>query len=162
MNPLMSRKPWVALTVGASLCAGSQVHAESNRVRFPDLGSLVHYTTVKRGDVTEHMLTTQKALDAARSGQPIPDGTPVVLVDYRGDKVHRYFVMEKGPAWGADYEERRRTGDWQFQWYWPDKSINTKENTARCQTCHQSQRDSQYLYTFNQLRDFTPGAGRAP
>jgi hypothetical protein len=162
MKPLMTRKRWITVTLGVVLCAGWQVHAESNRVTFPDLAPLVHYTTVKRGNVTEHMLTTQKAIEAAKGGQPIPNGTPFVLVDYRDGKVHRYFVMEKGPAWGADYEARRRTGDWQFQWFWPDKSINMKENTERCQTCHQSQRDSEFLYTFEQLRDFRASAARAP
>lgn len=162
MRPLITGKLWMAVTMAAALCAAWQVHAEGNRVKFPDLERLVHYTTVKRGDVTEHMLTSPQAIAAAKNGQPIPSGTPVVLVDYRDDKVYRYFVMEKGPAWGANYEARRRTGDWQFQWYWPDKTINTKENTARCQSCHSSQRDSDYLYTASQLRQFTPSAGRAP
>jgi len=40
---------------------GWQVHAETHRVRFPNLDKLVHYTTVKRGNVTEHIMTTQQA-----------------------------------------------------------------------------------------------------
>jgi hypothetical protein len=146
---------WIAMALAATVCAAWQVHAEPTRVKFPaNLDQLVHYTTVNRGNVTEHMLTSRKAIDAVRNGQPIPDGTQFVLADYRDGKIHRYFVMEKGAGWGADFEERRRTGDWQFQWFWPDKSINTKENTARCQSCHQSQQGSQYLYTYQQLRDF--------
>ena len=78
--------------------------AEETRVTFPDLDALIHYTTVNRGDVTEHMLTTQAAIDATQSGQPIPDGTQVVLVDYREGEVYRYFVMEKGAGWGSDAE----------------------------------------------------------
>lgn len=128
--------------------------AEETRVTFPDLDALIHYTTVTRGDVTEHMLTTQAAIDAARAGQPIPDGTQVVLVDYREGEVYRYFVMEKGAGWGADYDDRRRTGDWQFQFYWGDRSINMKEDTARCQSCHQSREGSEFMYTFNNLRRF--------
>ena len=58
--------------------------AEPNRVTFPDIDALEHYTTVNRGEVTEHMLTTPEALAAARAGEPMPDGTHVVLVDYRG------------------------------------------------------------------------------
>jgi len=162
MKSRTDRKGWVVVALGAVLCAGWQVHAESNRVGFPDLAQLVHYATVKRGDVTERMLTTQKAIEAAKSGQPVPSGTHFVLVDYRDDKVYRYFVMQKGSGWGADYDDRRRTGDWQFQWYWPDRSINMKENTERCQSCHQSQRETEYLYTSRQLRDFSSSAGRAP
>jgi hypothetical protein len=62
--------------------------------------------------------------------------------------------MQKGDGWGADYDDRRRTGDWQYQWFWPDQSINTDENTARCQSCHRSREEREYMYTFNELRRF--------
>jgi Cytochrome P460 len=137
-----------ALAAGAVLVAGWQVHAEANRVKFPEnLDQLVHYTTVRRGNVTEHIMTTREAMEAVKKGQPVPAGTHFVLVDYRDGTLHRYFVMEKGTGFGAEYDERRRTGDWQFQWFWPDKSINMSENTARCQSCHRSQQGSEYLYT---------------
>lgn len=129
---------------------GGAARAEANRVTFPEnLDKMTHYTTVTRGTVTEHMLTTPEALAAIRQGQPIPDGTHVVLADYRDGKVYRYFIMQKGPNWGADYEESRRTADWQFQWFWGDKSLNLQENTARCQSCHRSQAASDYMF----LRD---------
>lgn len=144
-----------ALAVCALAFDGESAHAEANRVRFPTtLEKLVHYTTVKRGDVTEHMLTTQEAIDAVKLGQAIPSGTHVVLVDYRDAKVFRYFVMEKKDGWGADFAANRRTGDWQFQAFKPDKTINLGENSARCQSCHQSKEDSQHLYTFNDLKSF--------
>ena len=139
---------------GLAIVPALWASAEETRVTFPDLDALIHYTTVNRGDVTEHMLTTQAAIDAARAGQPIPAGTQVVLVDYRDDEVYRYFVMEKGADWGADYDEDRRTGDWQFQFYWGDRSINMEENTARCQSCHQAREESEYMYTYNDLHDF--------
>lgn len=133
---------------------GWQVHAEPNRVQFPDLDALVHYTTVRRGDVTEHIMTTPTAMEAVRSGQPIPAGTHFVLVDHRDGELYRYFVMQKGEDWGADYDESRRTTDWQFQWFWPDKSINMDENTARCQSCHRGQDGSDYLYTAYRITRF--------
>jgi len=142
--------PWTlaALAGGAVLFSDWQVHAETNRVAFPEnLEALVHYTTVRRGNVTEHIMTTPEALEAVKDGRPIPAGTHFVLVDYRDGELYRYFVMEKGEGFGADYEEPRRTGDWQFQWFWPDRSVNMDENTARCQSCHSSQEDSEYLYT---------------
>lgn len=141
----------VAATV---LFVGIQVHAEPNRTTMPDIGKLVHYTTVERGEVTEHIMTTREAIAAVQGGKPIPAGTHVVLVDYRDEKVFRYFVMEKGQDWGLDYDETRRTGDWQFQWYKPDGSINMEENTARCQRCHTPRADRDFLYTFNDMRSF--------
>jgi hypothetical protein len=142
------RAPLATLTATAVLLGGWQVHAETNRVKFPEnLEKLVHYTTVKRGNVTEHILTTREAMDAVRNGQPLPDGTHFVLADHRDGKIYRYFVMEKGNGFDSDYDDRRRTGNWQFQWFWPDKTVNMNENTARCQSCHRSQASSEYLYT---------------
>nr|WP_244644334.1 cytochrome P460 family protein [Azorhizobium oxalatiphilum] len=151
-----------ASSVAAAIAALALVwplHAEPTRVTFPDIESLTHYTTVRRGNVTEHILTTPAAIEAVKNGKPIPTDTTFVLADYRDGKIYRYFVMEKGAGWGADYDERRRTGDWQFQWFWPDRTINEKENTARCQSCHGSRADSEFLFTFIQLRDFD---GRTP
>lgn len=143
----------VAWTLGALLLA-AQAHAEANRVSFPPLDKLVHYATVKRGNVTEHISTTQQAIEAIQKGLPVPDGTHFVLADFRDEKLFRYFVMEKGPVWGADFEERRRTGDWQFQWFWPDRKINLQENTARCMSCHSSQKGQNYLFTARSLERF--------
>ncbi|MEG1767218.1 MAG: cytochrome P460 family protein [Comamonas sp.] len=143
----------VAWTVGA-LLLDAQAHAEANRVSFPPLDKLVHYATVKRGNVTEHISTTQQAIEAIQKGLSVPDGTHFVLADFRDEKLFRYFVMEKGPGWGADFEERRRTGDWQFQWFWPDRKINLQENTARCMSCHSSQKAQNYLFTARSLERF--------
>jgi lipoprotein-anchoring transpeptidase ErfK/SrfK len=143
-----------ALAACAVSVAGWQVHAETNRVQFPDLDALVHYTTVRRGDVTEHIMTTPAAMAAVKNGRQIPAGTHFVLADHRDGKLYRYFVMEKGEGFGAEYDESRRTADWQFQWFWPDKSINLDENTARCQSCHRGQQDSDYLYTAYRIPRF--------
>ena len=149
----LSRPVMCLLAFAAVLSASWSALAQSNRVTFPkELDRLVHYATVKRGESTEHMLTTQQAIDATRSGKEIPPGSHVVLVDYRDSKVFRYFVMEKGQGWGADFDARRRTGDWQFQAFKPDRTVNLSENPARCQSCHQSQAGKEFLYTFDDLR----------
>jgi hypothetical protein len=70
-----------------------QVHAQVNRVHFPNLDELVHYTTVRRRNVTEHITTTPAALDAVKNGNAIPAGTQFVLVDHRDEELYRYFVM---------------------------------------------------------------------
>lgn len=147
---------WLVLAGGTTLLS-TNVLAEANRVTFPDLDKLIHYTTVRRGNTVEHMLTTRAAIDAAKKGQPIPNGTHFVLIDHRDGKLSRYFVMQKGAGWGQDYDARRRTDDWQFQWFLTDqKSINPSENTARCQSCHEPRKDDEFLYTFNDLRSFDP------
>ncbi|WP_417260445.1 MULTISPECIES: cytochrome P460 family protein [Alphaproteobacteria] len=129
--------------------------AEETRVTFPEnLDDLIHYTTVRRGEVTEHIKTTPEAIAAIKAGEPVPFGTHFVLEDYRNGEIYRYFIMQKGEGWGLDYDEDRRTGDWQYQWYWGDRSINMDENTARCQRCHSSQERSEYLYTGYRIPHF--------
>ncbi|WP_313352368.1 cytochrome P460 family protein [Paracoccus sp. (in: a-proteobacteria)] len=144
----------IAAALGLIPLAPHWAGAEETRVTFPDLDVPIHYTTVTRGNVTEHMPSTQDAIEAVQAGRPIPDGTHVVLVDYREGEVYRFFVMERGAGWSNDYDERRRTGDWQYQFYWGDRSVNMEENTARCQRCHQSRAGSEYMYTYNDLRRF--------
>jgi hypothetical protein len=154
----MTRLPARLLVLVAVACGivmiGWQVDAEPTKATMPDISNLVHYTTVTRGEVTEHIMTTREAIEAVKAGKPIPSGTHFALVDYREGKVFRYFIMEKGAGWGADYDESRRTGDWQFQWFKPDGTINAAENTARCQSCHSSRADREFLYTFNDIRRF--------
>jgi hypothetical protein len=153
----LSLSPRLAPLVAATclLGLGGHAQAEPTRVTFPeDLALLVHYATVKRGESTEHISTSREAIEAIRGGKPVPDGTRFVLTDYRNEKVFRYFVMQKGPGWGEDYDAKRRTGDWQFQWFQPDRSINTRENTARCQSCHQSQSSQNYLFTAPRLSQY--------
>lgn len=151
------------LALAITLFIGCQVHAETNRTTFPvNIDELVHYATVRRGEVTEHLMTTQAGIDAVKAGQPMPSGTHVVLVDYRDGEVFRYFVMEKGEGWGADYPERRRTGDWQFQWFKPDMTVNLAENTARCQSCHMSRGDQEFLFSHRNIEAFNGGATPYP
>lgn len=147
-------RPLATLAICVVSVLASSAHAEATRVTFPKLDALVHYTTVRRGNVTEHISTTREAIAAIQKGQPVPNGTHFVLADYRDEKIYRYFVMEKGAGWGADFAERQRTGDWQFQWFWPDQKINLQENTTRCMSCHSSQRGREYLFTAERLSEF--------
>ena len=143
-----------ALLLAAAL-AGPAAQAEPNRVQLPpSLDGFVHYTTVTRGEVTEHVMTTPVAMEAIKAGKPVPPGTHFLLVDYRDGKLYRTFVMEKGDGFGAEYDGRRRTGDWQFQWFRPDRSVNMAENTARCQSCHRGQASSDYLFSGRRIPDF--------
>jgi hypothetical protein len=114
--------------------------AASNAVTFPPLEQLEHYTTVRRGITREHMLTSPAALSALKAGQPVPTGTHVVLVDYQSDVLTRYLVAQKIGD-GAD--------QWEYQWFWPDRSVKADENVARCYACHRSRQSEQFLFTLS-------------
>ncbi|MCA0946782.1 cytochrome P460 family protein [Salipiger pacificus] len=152
-------QPFATLSAGFGLAALAAIAAlaEPNEVRFPDeamLAELVHYTTVTRGDVTEFMYTSPEALAALKSGGEIPDGTQVILQDWREGEVYRLFAMETGEGFGEAYDEATRTDDWQFQWYWPDGSINADETTQRCRSCHMSREGRNFMYTYSDARAF--------
>jgi len=143
--------------LGLAGLAALSASAEPNRVTFPTpdhIAALKHYTTVRRGEVTEFMYTSPEALAALKSGKDLPDGTQVILQDWRDGEVYRLFVMEKGAGWGEDYAAAEHTGDWQFQWYWPDGTINSDETTARCRSCHMAREGRSFLYTYNDARRF--------
>ncbi|MEC9432392.1 MAG: cytochrome P460 family protein [Pseudomonadota bacterium] len=143
---------YAALSLGAAVDAAC---AEPNRVTLPaDPEALTHFATVTRGEITERMATTPEAIAAAGRGEPLPDGTHVILIDRRQGAVHRYLVMQKGEGWGEDHAEADRTGDWRFQWFRPDGSINMEEDTARCRSCHSSRDDRSFMFTFRDLQTF--------
>lgn len=145
---------YAAFTAAVSLTAW-KVLAEPNRVTFPDDAKMgIHYATVVRGSVREEMFASQEVIDLVKAGQPIPNGAHVTLAIYRNGELADYFIMEKGQGWGAEYDEQRRTGDWQFQRFFPDRTIQTSENTARCQSCHQGRADSEYMFTLDSMKAF--------
>lgn len=130
-------------------------NAEPNRVTFPaNYDEFVHYSTFQRSE-EERMMTTRDAIAAAQRGEPMPDGTHVII-EFRNDadEVTRFFVMEKGAGWGADFPDAQRTGDWQFQEFLADRSVNTTANTARCMSCHQGRADDDYQFMYDDLLGF--------
>jgi hypothetical protein len=142
-----------SLALCAAFASTGAAYAEPNKVTFPeDLEALELYTTVTRGNIFENVYTSREALDAIQQGEDLPNGTQVVLEIFRDEELWRLFVMEKGEGWGEEYDEASRTGDWQFQWYWPDGTINMEENTARCRSCHMSREDRSYMFTYNDAR----------
>jgi hypothetical protein len=85
----MSRLPILAAVAWGVVMIGWQVDAEPTKATMPDISKLVHNTTVTRGEVTEHIMTTREAIEAVKAGKPVPDGTHFALVDYRDGKVFR-------------------------------------------------------------------------
>jgi hypothetical protein len=91
--------------------------ASGDLVVFPEqYADGVHYATVKRGNITEELFTSRAAIEAAKSGQPLPSGTVITVEDHRDGKLFRYVVMEKRTGWGAPARQaQRRVGIPGFQ-----------------------------------------------
>ena len=79
--------PVITALVGAGVIAlGSQVRAGGDKVVFPEgFDKGVLYTTVDRADNKQYreIYTSQAAVDAAKKGQPLPDGTVITPIQYK-------------------------------------------------------------------------------
>jgi hypothetical protein len=132
-------------------------------VRFPDnFAEGVLYATVKRGDIVEEIFTSRATIDAVRSGQPIPSGTVITLVEYEANRdtsgrltkgeLRRYVVMEKRTGWGARYPPDKRNGEWEYQAFRADRAVNDREDLNRCFACHKSQERRDFVFTLDQMK----------
>jgi hypothetical protein len=133
--------------------ATGQAYAGGDQVKFPEsYANGVHYATVNRGNILEELFTSREAINAVKNGQAIPSGTVIILVDYRDGKLFRYVVMEKRTGWGADYPPEKRNGEWEYQAFNADKSVNVNETLDRCFSCHKSQAANDFVFTLNQMK----------
>ncbi len=141
----------LALALAATLAR--QARAGGELVKFPeDYAEGVLYATMKRGNTYEEIFARREAIDAAKNGQPLPSGTVITLVGYRDGELFRYVVMEKRTGWGAEYPPEKRNGEWEFQAFNADKSVNRNENLDRCFSCHKSQADRDFVFTFDEMK----------
>ncbi|MED3689380.1 cytochrome P460 family protein [Peribacillus butanolivorans] len=124
-------------------------------VEFPknyDKG--VNYTTVNRGNVREELYTSQKAIEAVQNDQPIPDGTVITLEIYRDEKLDEIFVMEKRDGWVDQNPSEMRNGDWLYQEFNGDKSVDYEEDIGRCFSCHANQERDDFVNTLDEMKKY--------
>jgi uncharacterized membrane protein len=141
----------LALAVAATLAG--QVRAGGELVTFPEnYAEGVFYAIVERGNLSEEIYTSRAAIDAVKKGQPIPSGTVIALVDDRDGKLFRYVVMEKRTGWGAQYPPEKRNGEWEYQAFNADKSVNRSENLDRCFSCHRPKAQQDFVWTFDPMK----------
>ena len=107
---------------------------------------------MKRGNIREELFTSRAAIDAVKKGQPLPSGTVITMEDYRDGKLFRYIVMEKRSGWGAEYPPERRNGEWEFQAFNANKSVNGSENLDRCFACHKGQTQNDFVFTLDRMK----------
>ncbi|PWC38791.1 cytochrome P460 family protein [Azospirillum sp. TSO22-1] len=142
-----------ALTLSVAATLTWDAKAGSELVTFPETyAEGVRYAVVNRGNLREEIFTSRAAIDAVKQGHPIPSGTVITLVDYRDGALYRYVVMEKRTGWGADYPPEKRNGEWEFQAFNADKSVNTNETLDRCFSCHKPRERQDFVHTFDQMK----------
>jgi hypothetical protein len=148
----------------------SHVRAGGDLVKFPEgFEKGVLFTTVDRPDNKQfrEFYASPAAIEAAKKGQPLPSGTVLTMVQWRAKldaagnpekgadgrfikgELNGYTVMEKRTGWGAEYDEKIRNGEWEYQAFTPAKAVNTNAKLTACFECHKplpSRQDYVFLY----------------
>jgi len=162
----------VAITAAAAIAV--PVLAGGDKVAFPaDYGKGVVYMTLDRPEnkqVREYF-TSQEAVDAAKKGAPLPNGTVITVAQYaaqldpqgnpvkdangrfvKTNNILGYTVMEKRTGWGAEYPETQRNGEWEYQAFRADKTPNPNANLTGCFNCHKPQAAQDFVFSYQSLK----------
>jgi hypothetical protein len=124
-------------------------------VKFPEnYAEGVLYTTANRGNIREEMYTSREVIEAVQNSQPIPSGAVITLVEYRDGKLNRYVVMEKHTGWGTQYSPEERNGEWEYQEFKADKSVNYEADLGRCFSCHATQERNDFVQSLDKMKSF--------
>jgi hypothetical protein len=166
--------PASAAIIGAlALAYGLPARAGGEKVAFPDkFETGVLYATIDRPDLKQYreLYASQAAIDAAKKGQPLPDGTVLTLVQYTAlltaagepqkDANGRFIkgrlvatvVMEKRAGWGAEYVPQYRNGEWEYQAFTPDRKVNDKANLFGCFNCHKPLDKQDFVFSYDRMK----------
>jgi hypothetical protein len=150
------------------------VRAGADQVAFPENWAKgVVYMQIDRAQnkqLTEYYVSPE-AVDAAKKGTPLPSGTTITAVgfaaklDEQGNPVKDaggkfiktgnptgYRVMEKRAGWGSDYPESKRNGEWEYQVFRADKTVNPTADLNGCFGCHKPQDKLDFVFTYDKLK----------
>ena len=161
--------------LGASIAAlAVTAQAGGDKVAFPaEYANGVVYMTLDRAEnkqVREY-ITSQAAVDAAKKGDPLPQGTVITVAQYaaqldaqgnpvkdgngrfiKTSNIVGYTVMEKRAGWGAEYPEAQRNGEWEYQAFRADKTPNPNANLTGCFNCHKPQATQDYVFSYQSMK----------
>jgi hypothetical protein len=156
---LRQGKLLAATALALATVMGVVAHAQLGRdkVAFPQgYTKGVMYATLDRPDLKQYreLWGPPAAIEAAKAGKPLPDGTVLTMVQYgalatasgepqkdasgrfiKGARIG-YTVMEKRAGWGAEYVEQLRNGEWEYQAFTADGKPNPRANVTACFACH--------------------------
>lgn len=169
----MQRTIILALGGLAAVATTVAVRAGGDKIAFPEsYAKGVLYATVDRADNKQYreLYSTPEAIAAVKAGQPIPSGTVLTLVQFKarldaagepekdangrfvkGDLIG-YTVMEKRTGWGSEYPDDIRNGEWEYQAFKADRTVNDKANLKNCFTCHKPLDKQDFVFSFDRMK----------
>jgi Cytochrome P460 len=130
---------------------------------FP-VGFQIYETVVSREDkIVFQRYANRAALQAARAGQPQPDGSVIVvaqhslLLDEQGQPhagpVQSYAAMASRAGWGAAVPAPLRNGNWDFASFNARGQRNDRLDQTPCLACHQPLAAQSHVFTLKTLRE---------
>jgi hypothetical protein len=170
----MKTLPIVATLSLAAVALTMAARAGGDKIAFPEnYAKGVLYTTVDRADNKQYreLYATPEAIAAVKAGQPIPSGSVLTLVQHKAKldadgnperdangrfikgELVGYTVMEKRAGWGSEYPEEIRNGEWEYQAFKADKSVNDKANLKNCFTCHKPLDKQVFVFSFQAMKN---------
>jgi hypothetical protein len=163
----------LAAVAGGAIFAAT-ARAGGDKVVFPEnFAKGVLYTTVDRADNKQYreLYSTPEAIAALKAGKAIPSGTVLTLVQYKAKldaagspekdangrfikgELVAYTVMEKRDGWGTEYADDIRNGEWEYQAFKADKSVNDKANLKNCFTCHKPLDKQDFVFSYEAMKN---------
>src|SRR6266511_1904257 len=145
----------------AALAIAGPVGAGGDKVAFPENHETsVLFTTVDRANNKQfrEFYTSAAALEAAKKGEPLPSGTVITMRQYAA-KLDAQGNPEKagdgrfikGNLLGYAVMEKR-TGEWEYQSFKPDKTVNTAANLGGCFNCHKPLDKQDFVYLYDKMK----------
>jgi hypothetical protein len=170
----MKTLPIVATLSLAAVALTMAARAGGDKIAFPEnYAKGVLYTTVDRADNKQYreLYATPEAIAAVKAGQPMPSGSVLTLVQHKAKldadgnpekdangrfikgELVGYTVMEKRTGWGSEYPEEMRNGEWEYQAFKADKTVNDKANLKNCFTCHKPLDKQDFVFSFQAMKN---------
>ena len=162
LSAYWSSLPPAPADAGATAPHAATVSAMTLPKDFPQA-----YVEYKREqDETNKTLTlryaNRVAIDAARAGKPLPEGSILLTVNYTPQiaadgrwtpgAVKNYVGMETRAGWGDAIPPLLRNGNWNYGVWSADGTPRLALQQPRCLACHQPKAADSYVFTLAALR----------
>jgi hypothetical protein len=121
-------------------------------------------------DQVIRLFANATALEAAKAGQPLPEGSTIVAEVYKAkldkdgkvivsaldrrirDKLALIAVMQKrGEGFGKDLPAELQNNGWDFAAFKPD-GTHADKDLNKCRACHAPLKDTQHLFSIEHMR----------
>ena len=164
----------VAATLGFYLAWSPPVRADDG-IPFPadyatTFENYLSLDRVQNDDQIIRLFANKAAMEAARAGKPLPDGSIIVGEVYKAkldaegkpivsslgrrvrDKLALIAVMQmQGDKFGQDLPAELQNNGWDFAAFKPDGSDAGKD-LNQCRACHAPLVDTQHLFSIEHMR----------